>query len=210
MTPAQLVTYLPQLSTTQLELLTRLEQVFCQWNEKVNLVSRKDAENLTERHLLHSLAIGLHWQPRPGATVLDIGCGGGLPGLPLAILYPEVQFTLLDSIRKKIEAVRAMASELGLTNVQAVWQRAEDHKPRYHYVLGRAVTQLPAFVQLARPHLNGKQMGNLPSGILYLKGGDFSEELEQTRCKYSLHPLLPHLQLEFYETKMLVYLFDCP
>jgi 16S rRNA (guanine527-N7)-methyltransferase len=189
--------------------LQRLHDVFLDWNQRHNLISRKDTEYLWAHHLLHSLSITHWWQPAPGAQVLDIGCGGGLPGLPLAICYPQVQFTLLDSTRKKIDAVQAMAQELGLSNLHGVWQRAEEHTPKYHYVLGRAVTALPDFVRLARPRLGTEQMGNLPPGILYLKGGDFGDELARTGCRYELHPLSQILPLPFYDTKMLVYLSNC-
>ncbi|MFN7640607.1 MAG: 16S rRNA (guanine(527)-N(7))-methyltransferase RsmG, partial [bacterium] len=215
MQPNDLGRYLPSLTETQLQQLGQLATAFLDWNTRVNLVSRKDAENLSERHLLHSLSIALYWQPAPGAQVLDIGCGGGLPGLPLALLFPQVQFTLLDSIGKKIDAVRDMAQQLGLANVQAIWGRAEQHPARYDYVLGRAVTRLPAFVQLAKPHLKPPltatepRPGNLDRGILYLKGGDFRGELEEAGCQYQLFPLTQPLDLPFYETKMLVYLHDC-
>jgi 16S rRNA (guanine527-N7)-methyltransferase len=189
--------------------LLQLHELLLRWNDRVNLVSRKDTEHLWAHHLLHSLCITHHWTPAPGAQVLDIGCGGGLPGLPMALCYPQATFTLLDSTRKKIDAVAEMAAEMGLSNVQPTWARAETHTPRYDYILGRAVTALPGFVALAKPRLRPGQAGNLPAGILYLKGGDFADELAQLRCRHKRHPLSDVLPLPFYDTKYLVYLSDC-
>ncbi|MBX3101618.1 MAG: 16S rRNA (guanine(527)-N(7))-methyltransferase RsmG [Bacteroidetes bacterium] len=200
--------YFPQWMALSARLM-QLHDLLLSWNSRINLVSRKDTEHLWAHHLLHGLCITHYWQPAPGAQVLDIGCGGGLPGLPLALCYPGVQFTLLDSTRKKIDAVEAIAQEMGLANVRPTWQRAEEHSLRYDYILGRAVTALPGFIRLARPRLRAGQAGNLPSGILYLKGGDFAEELAQITCRHSLHPLKEVLPLPFYDTKFLVYLSDC-
>lgn len=176
-------------------------------NQQINLVSRKEAELIEERHLLHALlgASLLHWPD--GARAIDVGTGGGLPGLALAILYPRCAFTLLDSTQKKIRAVEGMAATLGLANVRCVWARVEDHKEKYDYVTGRAVTALPDFWRWARPLIDFRSKTTPSPGVWYWKGGDLSAEIaalppEVRVVRHELGPLAP--EIEYYETKSLL------
>jgi 16S rRNA (guanine527-N7)-methyltransferase len=199
--------YFPDLNPQTLNLLEQLDPLYRDWNEKINLISRKDFEFFTERHVLHSLAIGLQFPFIPGTTVLDVGTGGGFPGVPLAILFPEVQFTLIDSIGKKIKVVEEVIQTLGLQNIEAQQVRVEQLHSSYDFVVSRAVTALPAFISLAGNRIAPKGFNPFPNGIIYLKGGDFAEELSQVKGWFhKVTPLSAFFEEPFFETKKLVYL----
>lgn len=201
--------YLPFLSEAQAGQLTRAAELYRAANARVNLISRTDIAHLEERHLLHSLLIGRYMGFGAGVRVLDLGAGGGLPGLPLALAFPEAEFTLLDSTQKKLVAVGEIAQALGLENLTTVWQRAEDHRARYDYVVGRAVAALPQFWSWAKPLLRCRGGLPLPGGVLYLKGGDLGNELAQIGRPHTVVPLYDWVPLPWYETKVLVYLDAC-
>lgn len=203
--PADLILkYFPDLSEKQIEQFNKLEELYLDWNEKINVISRKDTESLYEKHVLHSLGIAKVMAFAPGTKVLDIGTGGGFPGIPLAILFPEVYFTLIDSIGKKITVVNAVAEAIGLTNVTAVHGRAEKLKEKFHFVVSRAVTQMPEFLRWLKGKFEKEQFNTKHNGVLYLKGGDLAEELAGLRCEIS--SLNQYFSEEFFETKKVVYL----
>ena len=199
--------YFAGLSVRQTEQLGQLQELYTFWNERVNVISRRDIENLYERHVLHSLAIAKVISFADGTQVIDAGTGGGFPGIPLAILFPEVRFHLIDSIAKKIKVVQAVAESLSLTNVTAAAVRLEEIKETADFVVSRAVTQLPQFVQWAMPHIRAGGNNSLPNGILYLKGGDLTPELMQLKLHSQVVPLSRYLDEPFFETKALVHLW---
>lgn len=175
------------------------------WNERINVISRKDIDLLYERHVLHSLGIAKVMTFKPGTKILDVGTGGGFPGIPLAILFPECEFTLVDSIGKKIQVVKEVASALGLKNVKAFHMRAEEIKEQFDFVVSRAVTEFPVFYKWVKSKFRTQQMNELPNGILYLKGGDLREEFGPYFEKAKFYPLKEWFKEEFFETKMVVY-----
>lgn len=197
--------YFPKLTDSQYEALEALAGLYQDWNTKVNLISRKDMDHFYERHVLHSLGVAKFVNFRPGSKVLDVGTGGGFPGIPLAILFPEANFTLVDSIRKKVRVVEEVAHLLSLTNVHALHTRAEDLKDSYDYVVSRAVTAMPRFVGWTKTLI--KREAGLPGdcGIWYLKGGDLTEELAAFR-NYQVYRLDEVFEEDFFETKKLVHL----
>lgn len=196
--------YFPNLTEKQKEQFAKLEQLYTEWNEKINVISRKDMDSLYEKHILHSLGIAKVMPFSAGTKVLDIGTGGGFPGIPLAILFPEVEFTLIDSIGKKIKVVQAVADGLGLENVTAIHGRAEKLKEKYHFVVSRAVTQMPVFLRWLKGKFEKEQINEKHNGVLYLKGGDLAEELAGLKCE--IFNLKNHFEEEFFETKKVVYL----
>lgn len=195
----------PDLSETQIEQFSKLEELYLEWNEKINVISRKDIEELYTKHVLHSLAIAKVMKFKSGSDVLDVGTGGGFPGIPLAILFPEVNFHLVDSIQKKILVVSEVAHALGLTNVKAEANRVENLKMKYDFIVSRAVTQMPKFVGWIRNKIKKEQKNPLPNGILYLKGGDLTEELKDFR-DIVIYPIPDFFDDPFFETKKVVYL----
>jgi len=198
--------YFPDLAPEQIELFTQLEPLYADWNSKINVISRKDFSEFYERHVLHSLGIAKLIHFTPGTEVLDVGTGGGFPGIPLAIFFPHVKFHLVDSIGKKIKVVKAVAESLGLENVTAEQIRVEQLKTKYDFVVSRAVTRLPEFVNWVRNNISLKQQNALPNGILYLKGGDLTKEIKPFRKKIFIQHLSDYFEEEFFETKMLVHL----
>jgi len=200
--------YFDGLSAEQLGRLEELGRVFREWNARINLVSRKDIESFEEHHLLHSLALAkVNGWYRPGVRVLDVGTGGGLPGLPLAILYPEAKFFLCDSVGKKIRAVADMARELGLDNVQAVHKRAEELESKWDFVIGRAVTALPRFLGWISKNIRAGGDRDFPNGVLYLKGDLYRDELESIGIKpYAVHDIHTLFPEPYFENKYIIHL----
>ena len=196
--------YFPNLSEYQVEQLQRLEPLYLEWNEKINVISRKDTDFLYEKHILHSLGIAKVMQFAPNTKVLDVGTGGGFPGIPLAIMFPEVEFTLIDSIGKKIKVVQGISDGVGLKNVKAIQGRAEKLKEKYHFVVSRAVTQMPEFLRWLKGKFEKEQINQKHNGVLYLKGGDLAEELAGIKCE--IHQLKNYFEEEFFDTKKVVYL----
>jgi 16S rRNA (guanine527-N7)-methyltransferase len=187
--------------------MARLGALYREWNARINVISRKDMDAFFPRHVLHSLCIARILRPRKGARILDVGTGGGFPGIPLAILYPEARFTLCDSIGKKIKVVRAVIEALELDNVQPEWSRAEwlvDHPP-FDFVVSRAVTRMPAFLDWVRPLMAEVPLHELPNGVLYLKGGDLREELKTVRNPIQSWSLDSLMQDPWFETKKLLH-----
>ena len=198
--------YFPNLSELQKQNLAALDALYADWNSKINVISRKDQDHFYERHVLHSLAIAKVCRFHPGAEVLDIGTGGGFPGIPLAILFPKAQFHLVDSIGKKVKVVEEVALALNLKNVTAEQIRAEKLHRSFDFIVSRAVTQMPKFMTWTRNRVRkGKDAGSMANGILYLKGGDLSEELASFR-RAKVYPISKHFEEEFFETKKVVYL----
>jgi 16S rRNA (guanine527-N7)-methyltransferase len=195
--------YFPKLTDSQLEKFSELKELYIEWNEKINLISRKDIENLDVHHLLHSLAISRIIKFPDKARVIDVGTGGGFPGIPLAILYPKVQFTLIDSIGKKIAVVNDIVQKLELTNVVAIQARSNEYKgERFDFVVSRAVSTLQKF-KAETKHLLNRSSKIKNSGIYYLKGGDFEEELKAIR-DYKLYPLREEFTEDYFQSKYLV------
>lgn len=197
--------YFPDLSPEQLRQFSLLKELYADWNSKINVISRKDLDQLYLRHVLHSLAIGKVCRFAPGARILDVGCGGGFPSIPLSILFPEAHFTAADSIGKKIKVVEGVSSSLGLKNITPHWGRVEELPHRYDYVVSRAVTDMPTFVKWVQGKIEHGKRGSLPNGILYLKGGDLAEELALTRRKWDLYEISQLFEEEFFLTKKVVY-----
>ena len=197
--------YFPRLSELQKEQFTKLEQLYHDWNFKINVVSRKDIDELYLRHVLHSLGIAKIIQFNPGATVIDVGTGGGFPGIPLAILFPEAHFTLVDAIGKKIKVVQEVVTGLELENVTAVHGRVEDLDSRFDFIVSRAVAAMPTFVHWVRGRIRKKSVHPMKNGILYLKGGDLSEELKDYK-NARIFELSDFFKEAFFETKKVVYL----
>jgi 16S rRNA (guanine527-N7)-methyltransferase len=198
--------YFPLLSPLQRRQFSLLPSLYSQWNEKINVVSRKDIENFTVNHLLHSLAIARFISFVPGTTVIDVGTGGGLPGIPLAIFFPEVKFTLVDSIAKKIRVAEGIASEAGLENVTVVTARAETLRGKYDFVIGRAVTETEQFVRLTKHLISPHSFNDRKNGWILLKGGDLENELNPFRGSAEVTAVSNWFDEPWFETKKLVYL----
>ncbi|EJL69319.1 16S rRNA (guanine(527)-N(7))-methyltransferase RsmG [Chryseobacterium populi] len=198
-----LLKYFPDLTENQIEQFTKLEDLYNDWNEKINVISRKDMESLYEKHILHSLGIAKVMEFAPGTRVLDIGTGGGFPGIPLAILFPDSEFTLIDSIGKKISVVNAVAEGIGLKNLTAIHGRAEKIKDKFHFVVSRAVTRMPEFLRWLKGKFEKEQFNPKHNGVLYLKGGDLAEELAGIKCE--IFNLKNYFDEEFFDTKRVVY-----
>jgi 16S rRNA (guanine527-N7)-methyltransferase len=197
--------YFPNLSEIQFKQFEALQGLYGDWNSQINVISRKDIESLYLRHVLHSLSIAKLIQFKAGAKILDIGTGGGFPGIPLAILFPEVTFHLVDSINKKLKVVNGVAESLGLENVYTTHARAETIKGQYDFIVSRAVTTMPDFVSWIKNIVAKTNTHAIKNGILYLKGGDLTEELK-TYTKATLYDLSAYFEEDFFETKKIVHL----
>ena len=200
-----ILNYFPDITERQKQQFESLGALYEEWNARINVVSRKDMEHLYTRHILHSLAIAKVCQFEAGARVLDIGCGGGFPSVPLAIMFPEVKFVGCDSIAKKIRVVEGVKMGAGIDNLTAVNSRAEQLGQKFDYVVSRAVTEMARFMPWAWPLLRKGQKGTLPNGILYLKGGELAEELAATRRHWDLYDIRTMFDDEFFDTKRVVY-----
>lgn len=197
--------YFPDLSENQISQFSKLEELYTFWNAQINVISRKDIDELQIRHVLHSLGIAKVQPFKSGAHILDVGTGGGFPGIPLAILFPETHFHLVDSIGKKIKVVKEVAVALELKNVKAEAIRAEEVKGEFDFIISRAVTNMDEFVKWTRNKITKKQQHELKNGILYLKGGDLTEEL-QNFPNAKLFGLTNFFEDEFFETKKVVHI----
>ena len=195
-----------QLSDRQAEQFAQLDALYRDWNSKINVISRKDIDNLYEHHVLHSLAIAKLIPFQPGTTIMDVGTGGGFPGIPLAILFPECQFLLIDSIGKKIKVATEVAKSLGLTNVVCKQERAEEEKKKFDFVVSRAVMPLPDLVKLVRKNISNKHRNAVPNGLVVLKGGDLKEEIAPYIKTAEVTPCSQWFKGEWFETKQVIYL----
>jgi len=198
--------YFPQLNTKQVELFKRLQPLYAEWNAQINVISRKDFSEFYERHVLHSLAIAKFIRFVPGTKILDVGTGGGFPGIPLAIIFPEVKFHLVDSIGKKIKVVNEVVQSLELKNISAEQIRAEQINEKFDFIVSRAVTRLPEFIPWVRKNISQKQRNAIPNGILYLKGGNIEEEIQPFKKNIYIQELSEYFYEDFFETKKLVHL----
>lgn len=201
-----LLKYFPNLTLVQQQQFERLQGLYEHWNSQINVVSRKDIEFLYERHILHSLGIAKVIEFKPKTNIMDVGCGGGLPGIPLAILFPEVEFYLIDSIGKKIKVVNEISNSIGLRNVTAEQKRAEEVKEKFEFVISRAVAEFPLFYRWVQSKISKNQFNSLPNGILYLKGGDLDDEFWEFRKRVTFYDLKDYFQEPFFETKKVAYL----
>ncbi len=197
--------YFPDLSARQKEQFQILGKLYPEWNEKINVISRKDIDNLYERHILHSLAIGKFITPVAGTTILDMGTGGGFPGIPLAILWPHCRFHLIDRTGKKIKVASSIAAEAGLTNVTFQHGDIAECKEKFDYVVSRAVMQLDALIRLVRKNISRDSSNSFPNGLLCLKGGELKQETAVVRCPMIEVPLSDYFSEEFFKTKELIY-----
>ena len=197
--------YFPDLTEDQILQFEKLEDLYKDWNLKINVVSRKDIDELYLRHVLHSLGIAKVIQFKPNSKILDVGTGGGFPGIPLAILYPECQFHLVDSIAKKLKVVNEVVEGLSLENVKTTHSRVEDINDQFDFIVSRAVAAMPTFVHWVKGKIAKTQKHNLKNGILYLKGGDLTEELEPYTTA-TIYKLEDYFKEDFFETKKLVHL----
>ena len=197
--------HFPDLTEKQKRQIEQLGSLYKEWNDKINVVSRKDIENIYINHVLHSLGIAKVMSFKPGSEVFDVGTGGGFPGIPLAILFPETNFHLVDSIGKKITVVKEVSAALGLKNVRAEQIRAEEVKGQYDFVVSRAVTRMKEFYSWVNNKTKKDSRNSLDNGILYLKGGDLDEEMDELKQPYSIYNLSDYFKEDFFETKRVVY-----
>lgn len=198
--------YFPQLKADQLHKLDNLPGFYEEWNRKINLVSRKDIDNLRVRHVLHSLSIAGFFSFKDGTNILDVGTGGGFPGIPLAVFFPEVHFHLIDATAKKIKVVAALTEQFALDNVSYEQVRAENHRGKYDFIISRAVAGFGQFYQWVHKNIAPNHAHDFPNGIIYLKGGDVSEELASFSGRVQVYSLTELFQEPFFETKKMIYL----
>ncbi len=197
--------YFPDLSETQRRQFTMLDELYADWNSKINVISRKDIDNLYERHVLHSLAIAKILSFRPGTRVMDLGCGGGFPGIPLAVMFPETDFHLVDSIGKKVRVAQAVADAIGLTNVRSSHARGEEIKEKCDFVVTRAVMPLTSLMKCVRKNIDRPQHNSLPNGIIALKGGELDGEMAPMRKICTTWDLSQFFEEEYFQTKKAVH-----
>jgi len=195
------------LTKEQEQKFAALKSVYTLWNGRINVISRKDMDKFYERHVLHSLAISKVIMFKEGTSIMDVGTGGGFPGIPLAILFPSCKFLLVDSIGKKINVVKAVVAEIGLTNVEAIQARAETIERKFDFIISRAVTDMSEFYKWTANKIKSKGFNGIPNGILYLKGGDISMELKQLKAYSEVFELKDFFEEEFFETKKLVFVY---
>ena len=195
-----------QLTEHQEQQFAALDVLYRDWNSKINVISRKDIDNLYEHHVLHSLAIAKVLPFQPHTEILDVGTGGGFPGIPLAILFPECRFTLIDSIGKKIKVAQEVATALGLTNVECIQERAEEEKRKFDFVVSRAVMPLPDLVRLVQKNVSNKHRNAVPNGLVVLKGGDLREELRPFQKRAEITEISILFRGEWFDTKRVIYL----
>lgn len=198
--------YFKNLTDLQKNQFEQLQNIYSEWNSQINVISRKDMEHFYERHVLHSLGIANFINFSPNTKIIDVGTGGGFPGIPLAIMFPEVDFTLIDSIGKKIKVVNAVIEHLDLKNTEALQIRAEEFKGKYDFIVSRAVTTLPGFYSQTKHLLSTKQNNAITNGILYLKGGDLTEELQPFKNQIIVSELSEVFEEPFFQTKKIVHL----
>lgn len=197
--------YFPELHTAQKEQFAALYDLYADWNSKINVISRKDIENLYEHHVLHSLGISKLLQFKDGTRIMDVGTGGGFPAIPLAILYPNVQFHLVDSINKKLTVAREVAQAIGLKNISIRHCRVEEEKNQFDFVVSRAVMPFPDLVKLCKKNITKEQINSMPNGLICLKGGELQHELSAFRNKVVVINLKDHFKEDFFDTKKVVY-----
>lgn len=205
MKPDIVFKYFPDLSQTQKQQMEQLFDLYVHWNAQINVVSRKDIDLLYERHVLHSLGIAKVMRFKPGTEVMDVGTGGGFPGVPLAILHPESEFLLVDSIGKKLKVINEVSAAIGLKNIATQHERAEKITKKFHFIVSRAVTEFPEFYAWIKNKFLKENFNDLPNGILYLKGGDLREEFGKYFDKSTFYDLKDYFEEEFFETKKVVY-----
>lgn len=196
----------PSLTATQIEQFQALLPLYKEWNDKINVISRKDIDNLYAHHVLHSLAIAQYIRWKPGTQILDFGTGGGFPGIPLAIMFPECNFKMIDGTGKKIKVVNAVAQAIGLKNVEAVHIRGEEEKGKFDFVVSRAVMPLPDLIKIVRKNISTSQRNALPNGLICLKGGDLVAETQPFKNKVQLTPISQWFDNEWFNDKHLIYL----
>lgn len=201
----QLIKYFPNLSEEQTRQFTALRELYTDWNSKINVISRKDIDNLYEHHILHSLGIAKVIKFAPGTNIMDLGTGGGFPGIPLAILFPECKFHLLDSIGKKIKVATEISNSIGLKNVRLSHSRGEEIKDKYHFVVTRAVMPLVDLMKTAKKNIGNEQFNLLPNGIIALKGGELNAEMASMKNICTTWDLKDYFSEEFFETKKVVH-----
>ncbi len=201
----QILKYFQGLSEEQQRQLSMLNALYHEWNEKINVISRKDIDNLYEHHVLHSLSIGKAIHFRPGTSVLDFGTGGGFPGIPLAILFPETRFRLIDGTGKKIRVATEVANAIGLKNVEAVHLRGEEEKGKYDFVVSRAVMPLPDLMKIVRKNISKEQKNAMMNGIICLKGGNVESEIQPFRRTAEVTPISTWFEEEWFKEKYLIY-----
>lgn len=204
--PERIFRYFPELGDIRKDKLRSLKQLYDDWNMKINVISRKDMENFYVHHVLHSLSIARIISFLPSTKILDVGTGGGFPGIPLAILFPDCEFTMLDSVAKKIRVVESVAEKLDLKNVHPVNKRAEDEKNRYDFVISRAVTDFKSFVKITSKNIADESRNALPNGIICLKGGDLGAELAGFSDRIRIWAIKEFFMEKYFETKKIVYL----
>lgn len=203
----EILRYFQDISQQQKDQFGQLKDLYIFWNEQINLISRKDIDYLYSHHILHSLAIAKFLKFRPGTKIMDVGTGGGFPGIPLAIMFPESNFLLIDSIAKKIKVVNDIISKTNLGNCRALVSRAENINEKFDFIVSRAVAPLPEFYKWVKKSISKTPKHMIPNGIIYLKGGDLTQELEPFEDWYTIHNISDYFKDEFFETKKIIHLF---